>query len=118
MARSDFNVVNIQHKFTVNSPTVTRQFPIEGNQPPIDDGYLLFFARGVSLGTHRIRINNVDLPGLDIPPTSGNSQVWMLAMDHIPPNTLKTGTNSITFTRSGNDDFEIAGVVVNWRERG
>lgn len=118
MARSDFNWVPINHNFTVSSPTITRQFPIEGNQGPIDDAYLLIQVRGVRIGSHRISINNVALPSFDLPPAPVESQAWLLWMDRIPPNTLRSGTNRITITRSGNDDFEIGGVVVNWRESG
>jgi len=116
MARADFNWVPIGHKFTVNAPTVTKQFPIEGNQPPIDDAFLLVQVRGASKSTHIIKINNVNLGGFDIPPAPVGSQAWLLWLDHIPPNTLKPGNNSITITRSGNDDFEVNAVVVNWRE--
>lgn len=116
MARSDFNWVGIGHKFTVNAPSVNKSFPIEGSQKPIDDAYLLIQVRGVSQSTHSIKINNVELGGFDIPPAPGNSQAWLLWMEHIPPNILKSGTNEITITRKGNDDFEINAVVVNWRE--
>lgn len=116
MARADFNWVPIGHNFTVNTPTVTRQFPIEGNQSPIDDAYLLVQVRGVAQSTHRILINNVELGGFDLPPAPGNSQAWLLWMDHIPPNVLQSGNNSITITRVGNDNFEVNAVVVHWRE--
>lgn len=114
MARSDFNWVGIGHNFTVNAPTVTKQFPVEGN--PIDDAYLLIQVRSASTNTHKISINNVELAGFDLPPAPSGSQAWLLWMDHIPPNVLKSGTNSITITRAGNDDFEVNAVVVNWRE--
>ena len=116
MARSDFNWVGIGHKFTVSEPTVTKRFPIEGTQKPIDDAYLLIQVRGVSSSAHSIKINNVELGGFDLPPAPGNSQAWQLWMDHIPPNALKSGTNEITITRKRNDDFEVNAVVVNWRE--
>jgi len=116
MARSDFNLIPIAHKFTVAAPSVSKNFPIEGTQKPIDDAYLLVQVRGVSTYTHSIQINDVELGGVDIPPAPGNSQAWLLWMDHIPPNVLKSGTNEITITRQGNDDFEIKNVVVNWRE--
>ena len=118
MARSDFNWVDIGHKFTVNAPTINKKFPVEGTQAPIDDAYLLFQIRGASQASHSIKINNKELDGFDIPPAPGNSQSWLVWMDRIPPNVLKPGTNEITITRKGNDDFEIKAVVVNWRENG
>ena len=116
MARSDFNWVPIGHKFTNGAPTVIKDFPIEGNQQPIDDAFLLIQVRGVSVGTHRIQINGTQLAGFDLPPAPGSSQAWLTWMDHIPPNLLKSGLNTIRIDRVGNDDFEINAVVVNWRE--
>ncbi len=117
MARSDFNLIPIGHKFTVNAPTVTKEFPIEGTKDILDDGYILIEVQGVGRSTHRIQINNVDLPGVDLPPAPGGSQAFLVVMNRIHPNTLRLGTNSITITRQGNDDFEITNVVINWRER-
>ena len=116
MARSDFNWVWFQHDFTATSPTVTREFPIEGSQDPVDDAYLLIQVRGVSEDNHKIRINNTDLPGLDLQPAPSASQAWLLWMKHIGPGILKSGMNTITITRAANDDFRIGGVAINWRE--
>jgi len=116
MARSDFNWVSFQHDFTAISPTVTREFPIEGNQDPVDDAYLLIQVRGVSEDNHKIRINSTDLPGLDLQPAPSNSQAWLLWMKHIRPGILKSGMNTITITRVANDNFRIGGVAINWRE--
>ncbi|NET48593.1 MAG: hypothetical protein F6K09_07655 [Merismopedia sp. SIO2A8] len=118
MARSDFNWIGIGHNFTVNSPSVSRNFPIEGSQNPTDDAYLLVQVRGVGISTHSIRINDTELGGFDLAPAPRSSQAWLLWMDHIPSGVLRAGTNEITITRQGNDDFEINGVVVNWREPG
>lgn len=112
MARSDFNWITINHTFTINAPSVTKQFPVEGTQTPIDTAYLLIQAENVSLSSHKIFINNQELGGFDIPPESG----WQTWMDSIPSGVLKAGTNSIRIDRIGEDDFHVYGVVVNWRE--
>ena len=114
MARSDFNLIPINRTFTVNAPSFTREFPIEGNQAPVDDAYILITARDVSLSTHRIFINNQSLSGFDIPSESG----WQTWMDNIPPGILQSGTNTLRIDRIGNDNFTVRNVVVNWREPG
>ncbi len=113
MARSDFNWLSVNHTFTVTNPSFTKAFPIEGNLSPKDDGYLLITAHNVSHQGHQILINNVPLPGWDIPISSPGWQTWM---DHIQPGLLKKGMNSITIIRSSDDDFTVKDVVVNWRE--
>jgi len=113
MARSDFNYIPVNHFFTVNSPSITLQFPIEGNQNPIDDAYLLITAHNVSIQSHEIRINNSNLSGWDIPIHNPGWQTWM---DRIQPGVLHSGTNMITITRTSNDDFTVKDIVVNWRE--
>jgi len=110
MARGDFNWIPFTHEFTENDPTLTVQFPIEGT--PIDDAYLLITAHNVTFQTHQISINNQELPGDDVVLHSG----WQTWMDHIPSGVLHSGTNSITVTRIGNDDFLTKEVVVHWRE--
>ena len=116
MARSDFNWLWINHDFSASSPTVTKEFPIEGSQAPMDDAYLLIQTQGVSQSNHIIKINNKDLPGTDLPEAPGESQSWLLWMKHIGSNVLKLGTNTITITRVGNENFTIGGIAVNWRE--
>lgn len=113
MARSDFNWIPVNHTFTVNSPSITLEFPIEGTQAPIDDAYLLITAHNVSHQSHEIRINNQPLSGWDIPIHNPGWQTWM---DRIQPGILKTGMNSITIVRSADDDFTVKDIVVNWRE--
>jgi len=116
MAQSDFNLVPINHKFTVTAPTKTVSFPIEGTQTPVDDGYLVIQVKGVQLSSHQVKINGIHLGGSDLLPAPLNSQAWLCWMDRIQPNVLKAGGNDITITRIGDDDFEIGNVVVNWRE--
>jgi hypothetical protein len=110
MARGDFNWIPFTHEFTENDPTLTVEFPIEGT--PIDDAYLLITAHNVTFQTHQISINNQQLPGDDLVLQSG----WQTWMDHIPSGVLQSGTNSITVTRMGNDDFLTKEIVVHWRE--
>lgn len=112
MARADFNWIPFTHTFTENSPTFTAHFPIEGTKDPIDDAYLLITAHGVTFQTHKILINDVELPGFDMPLVDG----WQTWMDHIQPNLLQKGMNSVTVVRVGNDDFSTKDMVVHWRE--
>ena len=113
MARADFNWMPVNHTFNVNNPSITIQFPIEGNRDPIDDAYLLITAHNVSHQSHQILINNVHLPSWDIPIHNPGWQTWM---DHIQPDLLKTGTNTLTIIRAANDDFTVKDAVVHWRE--
>jgi hypothetical protein len=113
MARSDFNWIPFTHTYTANSPSFTREFPIEGGLNPVDDAYLLITAHNVSSQGHQIFINNQELPGWDIPIDDPGWQTWM---DHIQPGLLHTGINSITVVRTGGDDFTTKDIVVHWRE--
>lgn len=112
MARADFNWVPIKHNFTTQKPSVLKTFPIEGLGNPLDDGFLLIQARGVSSGSHRVFVNDQALPGLDIPKHDG----WQTWVDRIPEGTLHSGENTIRIERIGQDEFRVEAVVVNWRE--
>lgn len=112
MARSDYAWVNFDENFTSNNPQSTRTFSVEG--APIGNAYLLIQAAGIQSSSHRIQINAVDLPSFDLVPQAD----WRLWMDRIPPGMLHAGQNRITIIRVGNDDFNIANVVVHWRENG
>lgn len=116
MARSDFNLVPIRQKFTTSNPSVTKQFRVEGTDKPIDDAYLLIQVRGVNSLAHNIKINGKSLAGADLPPAPNQSQAWLTWLEHVPPDFLKAGTNSIEIERKDHDDFEIRNIVVNWRE--
>jgi hypothetical protein len=113
MARSDFNWIPFTHTFTDDDPTLTVEFPIEGNVDPIDDGYLLITAHNVTTQEHQIFINNQQLPGWDIPIHDPGWQTWM---DHIPSGLLHTGINSVMVVRTGGDEFTTKDIVVHWRE--
>lgn len=114
MAGSDFTWIHFDEKFNINDPAHTKTFSVETVEKPIGSAYLLMQVRGVGKTTHSIKINGQELPLFDLA-TSGSND-WLLWMDVIPPNVLKSGQNAITITRKGNDNFEIGGVVVNWRE--
>lgn len=118
MARSDFNYIPVNHTFTANSPTFTREFPVQlsSGQAVVDDGYLLITVRSVDSQSHRIEINNNNLSGFDIPLPPSNSDAWLTYMDRIDPGFLIGGTNRIRITRVGNDDFVVKDIVVHWRE--
>ena len=121
MARSDYRLISIDHLFTENAPTVTRSFNVEGdlnvNRNDRTDAYLIVQVRAVEDSRHVIKINNRDLPGFDLPPAPGRSQSFVLWMDRIPFGFLRSGGNTITITRTVNDNFEVKDVVVHWRER-
>jgi hypothetical protein len=116
MAGSDFTWISFNHTFNGDGPSLTKTFSIEAVGKPIDNAYLLIQVRSVSVITHSIEINGQELPSFDLVPAPSSSQAWLLWMDRIPPNFLKSGQNDIRITRKGNDNFEIGGVVVNWRE--
>jgi hypothetical protein len=119
MARSDFNWVAIRQAFTVDAPTVQKEFPIEGTQQPIDDAYLLLQIRGVNgpgQSDHKIFLNGVGLGAWDVPGMFG-SNLWHVWVERVEPDLLKAGTNTIRIDRIGDDDFEVLDVLVHWRER-
>lgn len=114
-ARADFNWVPIDQLLNASNPTTTVEFPIEENgtsSDVVDDAYLLIQAQGVSSTSHRIFVNNVPLPGIDLPSHSG----WQTWMDLIPPGVLHPGMNTLRIDRIGSDNFRIGAAVVNWRE--
>ena len=116
MARSDFNWVQISHKFTESDPSKTVEFPIEGNLNPVDDAFLLIQIVGVGSYDHKIFINNKPLPGSDLPIAPGKSGAQQLWMDQIPPGYLMKGTNTIRIDRAAADDFTVHGAAIHWRE--
>ena len=117
MARSDFNMVHINHKFTSGAPVKSANFPIEGNKAPVDDAYLILQVQGVA-SIHSIFINDEHIGGVALAAAPGNSQAWRMGMAHIRPGLLHSGTNSIRINRhpTTDDDFRVNWVVVNWRE--
>lgn len=117
MARSDFNMIDISHHFTKTFPVVTKHFPIEGVQKPVDDAYLLLQVQGISTN-HAVDINGKSIGGLALAAAPGESQAWRLGFTRIPPGVLRTGDNTIKITRNATqtDDFRVSWAVVNWRE--
>ena len=122
--RSDFNVIpinehlgdsandlNTDFPFMGNNGSI-KSFPIEGD--PVDDAYLLINHTDVHNSGHRIKVNNVDLAGVDMPDADGKSVTQMVL---IPPGRLRRGTNSVQVIQAGGDDFIVFEVVVHWRER-
>lgn len=116
MARSDFAWINFDFQFNANNTQVTRTFNVEGNPLNSGNGYLLIQGFDIERDNHRILINGQDLPSFDLPPTGNN--VWTTWMDRVPQSFLNQGDNRITIRREGPEDFFIANVVVQWRERG
>ncbi|MGD1862414.1 MAG: hypothetical protein ACFB0E_20900 [Leptolyngbyaceae cyanobacterium] len=117
MARSDFNMIPINHIFKENAPVITRHFPIEGTSPPVDDAYILLQIQGVA-ANHTLFINDQHIAGVALSPAPGSTQAWRLSFSHIPPGILRSGDNTIRINRNphAGDDFHVAWVVVNWRE--
>jgi hypothetical protein len=114
MARSDFVVVSFNQTFNASNVIASETFTVEGT--PTGPAYLLIQARDVEQGNHQIRINGVDLPDLDIPSHSNNSQEWFTWMDVIPAGRLESGQNTITIRRVANEDFRVNNVAIHWRE--
>jgi hypothetical protein len=114
MASADFTWIDFDSSFSDVNASVSKEFSIESAEKPIGTGYLLIQVRGVGKPNHRIRINGHELNNSDLPVSGSND--WLLWMDKILPNILKSGKNEITIIRTGNDKFDIGGIVVNWRE--
>jgi hypothetical protein len=113
--RADFNMLFFNHNFTSDSPDlVTKPFNIEGRLDD-DDAYLLIQVRGVA-ATHSIIINDGVLEGGGLLAAPGSTQAWRVGMNHIPPNVLHSGQNTIGIRRFGNDTFEVRWVVVHTGE--
>ena len=124
MARGDFNYIAVNQSFNDSNTVFEKDFQVklEGGRQRVDDGYLLITARSVDSTNHRIRLNNRDLPGSDIPLPPGNSNAWFTYMVHVPLETsggqpfLVPGTNELEIRRAGGDNFEVKDMVVHWRE--
>lgn len=116
MVCSNFAWVNFEFDFNVINTTINRTFVIEGEPLNEGNGYLLIQARDVERGSHRILINNQELPGFDLPGQLAFNQLWMTWMDGLPQAFLRQGENTITIRRTSADDFRIENVVVHWKE--
>lgn len=115
IVKSDFNWIPIATTFNDFNPTVTVEFPIEGSDDVIDDGYLLIQARDVAASNHEIYINDCLLSGDNQLPYGPG---YSMGIHPIPPNCLNKGTNTIRIVRiGGTDDFYVNAIAVNWRER-
>ncbi|NEQ44507.1 MAG: hypothetical protein F6K00_13475 [Leptolyngbya sp. SIOISBB] len=118
MARADFNMVPFNHLFTPDFSLVTKNFPIEGNQAPIDDAYVLIQAQGVDR-IQAIIINGETIGGSGLAPAPGGSEAWRIGFSHIRPGLLRSGNNSIGIQRAaGVDNFRVSWAIVHWREPG
>ena len=116
MARADFNMVPFNHLFTSNVPLVTHTFPIEGNQAPIDDAYVLVQVQGVER-IQAIIINGETIGGVGLAPAPGDSQAWRVGLNQIRPGLLRSGNNTIGIQRApGSDNFRVTWAIVHWRE--
>lgn len=114
---SDYAWVNFDVKFTDSNPSASRTFNINDGIEPEFTGYMLIQAKDVEFGAHSIVVNDIPLPGFDIPTQAGNDH-WTTYMDRVPPNVLRAGANRITINRNtSNDDFNVANIVVHWRQR-
>ena len=130
MNRSDFTWLNFDTEFTQPNQEATRTFfiddePVLANRTGQSigaEGYILIQAENVGNATtdegermpHRILINGESLPAFDMVDQDG----WNLWMDRIPPGILKKGLNRLTVRRRGLDQFRVANIVVQWREKG
>ncbi|MDX8346565.1 hypothetical protein SLH49_01090 [Cognatiyoonia sp. IB215446] len=119
MSRGDFNYIPVNQTLNANNPVVEIDFPIVvGDGRTIsDDGYLLITVRSVDAQSHRIRINNRELGGFDVPLPPDNSDAWFTYMDRIEPGVLRPGINELQIRRIGDDNFVVRDMVIHWRER-
>ena len=121
--RSDFNVIpfkehlgdkkgDLDTDFTWKGKfSSVKSFRIEGK--PVDDAFLLINHKDVHNSSHVIRINNVNLPWLDIIDADGK---YVTQMKLIPPGVLFQGNNTIQIEQKGDDNFIIYEIVVHLRE--
>lgn len=131
MLRADFAWLNFDEKFNRSNQEATRSFVIDdeperasrSNSDRSAEGFLLIQARNVGdpdgdlsddgdVALHRILINGRHLPSFDLVEHEG----WNLWMDRIPAGFLREGTNRLTIRRRPGDSFQVANVVVQWRE--
>ena len=124
IARSDFNLILINEHLGDNQGDINTDFPFVGSQStrknfriegePIDDAYVLFNHTQVNSFSHKILINNQELPFLEIMDANDKP---VTQMARINPGTLIQGTNSFQVVLGGSDNFIFYFAVVNWRER-
>jgi hypothetical protein len=93
----------------------------------VADGYILLQVFGVQGIRARIRINNQDLPGVDIQPSvtaPPANMYWYTWWDFIPDGILHQGQNTLEIRAGGLtggsgppfDDIVIEDVVIHYRE--
>jgi hypothetical protein len=121
--RSDFNVIRINEHLGDNAGDINTDFPFVGSQStvkrfriegdPVDDAYLLITHTQVNSHAHVIKINNQDLPWLDILDADDKP---VTQMKTIPPGILMRGQNTLQVLLNGTDNFIVYDVAVNWRE--
>ncbi|MEL6812551.1 MAG: hypothetical protein AAFP76_14575 [Bacteroidota bacterium] len=121
--RSDFNVVPIREHLGDNAGDINTDFPFRGRNStrkefriegdPVDDAYLLINHSNVNSSAHVIKINDTDLPWLDILDADDKfaSQTKL-----IPPGLLRRGTNSVQIQQKGTDNIIVYDVIIHWRE--
>jgi hypothetical protein len=104
-----------QFNFVGDQSTV-KHFRIDGEPSPDGLGYLLMQVYHVQNLSHRILINDVDLVGNDIIPTSPVGH-WHLWMDVFGAEVLEQGVNTIQVVRApGGDNFYVGNITVHWEE--
>lgn len=121
--RSDFNVVPINEHLGDDAGDLNTDFPFMGNNgsiklfriegDPVDDAYLLINHTDVHNSGHRLKVNDADLAGVDMPDADGKAVTQMVL---IPSGLLHRGTNSVQVIQTGGDNFIVFEIVVHWRE--
>ena len=108
---SDLNVPWATFKGNESSKKI---FHIDGD--PLEfDKYLLMQVLHVDSSSHIVKINGVDLAGIDIT-RSPEPNIWNVILDLIDA-PLQRGENTIQIIRaSGGDNFVIGNVFIHWRE--
>ncbi len=98
----------------VGEQTKLANFTLEGT--PKGKGYLLLYLWSIQDLHHKIEINNIDVSNAaEFPHQLGSEKTatWVIPLDE---NVLKKGDNTLRIKRTGNDNFHVYNVIVNWKE--
>jgi hypothetical protein len=120
--RTDFKIITV-NEFLGNNPSeINTDFPFVGRQSslktfqisgvPVDDAYLLLTHSPIGYAGNIIKINNRDLPWIDIFASSEDST----HLKTIPPGYLVRGVNTLQVFLNG-PGFILFYLVVHWREQ-
>ena len=120
--RSDFRVIALNEFIGTEPSVLNTDFPFVGSESsvktfqidgvPVDDAYLLITHSRFLATWHEIKINNRELPWIDIFP----SEKGATHLKTIPSGFLVRGVNTLQIRVKG-AALIVYYVVVHWRER-